>query len=73
MENHHDVFQEKGWIFSHNLAHKCCKTAGIQSKAKYRYKKKDGEEYVKFANEVQGNWNVGRPIQIIEEACRQEK
>ena len=36
-----DVFQETGWKFSHNLAHKCCKIAGIQSKArKYSYKKK---------------------------------
>ena len=27
-----EVFRETGWIFSHNLAHKCCKQAGIQSK-----------------------------------------
>ena len=61
-----DVFQETGWIFSHNLAHKCCKDAGIRSKArKYRYKKKDGEEHVKFANEVKGNWNATGPIQIV--------
>ena len=61
-----DVFQETGWIFSHNLAHKCCKDAGIRSKArKYRYKKKDGEEHVKFANEVKGNWNAAGPIQIV--------
>ncbi len=61
-----DVFQETGWIFSHNLAHKCCKDAGIRSKArKYRYKKKGGEEHVKFANEVKGNWNATGPIQIV--------
>ena len=61
-----DVFQETGWIFSHNLAHKCCKDAGIRSKArKYCYKKKDGEEHVKFANEVKGNWNAAGPIQIV--------
>ena len=61
-----DVFQATGWIFSHNLAHKCCKEAGIRSKArKYRCKKKDGEEHIKFANVVDGNWNAERPIQIV--------
>lgn len=29
----HDVFLKTGWVFSHNLAHKCCKAAGIHSKA----------------------------------------
>ena len=61
-----DVFQETGWIFSHNLAHKCCKEAGIRSKArKYRYKKKKGEEHIRFANIVDGNWNAERPMQIV--------
>ena len=60
-----DVFQETGWVFSHNLAHKCCKQAGIRSKArKYRYKK-PGEEHIKFPNEVKGNWNADKPIQIV--------
>ena len=61
-----DVFQATGWIFSHNLAHKCCKYAGIQSKArKYRHKKKDDEENVEFPNEVNGNWNATGPTQIV--------
>ena len=61
-----DVFQTTGWLFSHNLAHKCCKEAGIRSKArKYRYKKKEGEEHIKFTNVVDGNWNAERPIQIV--------
>ena len=61
-----DVFQATGWIFSHNLAHKCCKQAGIHSKArKYRYKKKEGEEHIQFPNEVNGNWNATEPIQIV--------
>ena len=60
------VFQSTGWVFSHNLAHKCCKEAGIHSKArKYRYKKKDAEENVEFPNEVNGNWNATGPIQIV--------
>ena len=61
----HDVFSETGWMFSHNLAHKCCKAAGIHSKArKYRYKK-SGEESVKFPNKVKGNWNATRPLEIV--------
>jgi len=61
-----DVFQETGWVFSHNLAHKCCKFAGIRSKArKYHYKKAAGEEHVKYANVVDGNWNAVRPLQIV--------
>ena len=39
------VHQETGWFFSHNLAHKCCKQAGIWSRARklYHYRK-PGEE-----------------------------
>ena len=38
------VFRETGWIFSHNLAHKCCKQAGIHSKARKHGKyRKPGE------------------------------
>lgn len=60
-----DVFQETGWVFSHHLAHQCCKAAGIRSKArKYRYKP-PGEESVKFPNEVQGHWNATAPLQIV--------
>ena len=34
-----NIFRNTGWVFSDNLAHKCCKEAGIHSKArKYRYK-----------------------------------
>lgn len=33
-----------GWIFSDNLAHKCCKATEIKSKAKkYRYRRPDAE------------------------------
>ena len=61
-----DVFQATGWLFSHNLAHKCCKEAGIRSKArKYRYQKKEGVEHIKFSNVVDGNWNAERQIQIV--------
>lgn len=60
-----DVFHATGWVFSDNLAHKCCKQAGIHSKArKYTYKA-PGEESTKFANEVRGHWNASRPVQIV--------
>ena len=61
----HNIFEETGWVFSHNLAHKCCKAAGIRSKArKYKYRK-PGEEHVKFENVVKGNWNAKAPLQIV--------
>ena len=60
-----DVFAETGWMFSHNLAHKCCKAAGIRSKArKYKYRE-PGEESVKFPNRVNGCWNAERPLEIV--------
>ena len=59
------VFKATGWVFSHNLAHKCCKQVGIRSKArKYTYKKA-GEEHIAFPNEVQGNWNATHPVEIV--------
>ena len=59
------VFEATGWVFSHNLAHKCCKQAGIRSQARKCPYKKPGEEHVKFPNEVKGNWNAKRPIEIV--------
>ena len=60
-----DVFSETGWVFSHNLAHKCCKAAGIRSKARKRRYQRPGEEHVLFANEVKGRWNATRPLQLV--------
>ena len=60
-----DVFQATGWVFSHHLAHQCCKAAGIRSKARtYRYQP-PGKESVKFPNEVRGCWNAAAPLQIV--------
>ena len=60
-----DVFHKTGWIFSDNLAHKCCKQAGIRSRArKYTYRK-PGDESAKFANIVRGHWNAARPLEIV--------
>ena len=60
-----DVFHETGWVFSHRLAHQCCKAAGIRSKArKYRYKH-PGEESIRFPNLVQGRWFATKPLEIV--------
>ena len=59
-----DVFAATGWVFSHNLVHKCCKAAGIRSRARKCYKK-PGEENVKFPNKIMGNWNASRPLEIV--------
>ena len=60
-----DVISQTGWVFSHNLAHKCCKNAGIRSKARKRRYQRPGEESVLFANEVRGRWNATEPLQLV--------
>ncbi len=60
------VFNETGWLFSHNLAHKCCKYAGIYSKARKHLKyKSSGEESIKFKNIVNGRWKVDAPLRLV--------
>ena len=54
------VRNETGWIFSDNLAHKCCKLAGIRSKTK-RGRKIAGRENIKFPNIIKGNWQATKP------------
>lgn len=54
-----------GWMFSDNLAHKCCKAAGIKSKArKYNRWNKPGEEHVYYDNITWG-WKAKRPLEKI--------
>lgn len=56
---------QTGWLFSDNLAHKCCKQAGIRSKARhYRYQR-PGAEHLVYPNKVNGNWNAKRPLELI--------
>ena len=59
------IRRETGWIFSDNLAHKCCKHVGIKSKAKHYKYHKAGEEHVLFSNKIRGNWNAKRPLEIV--------
>ena len=61
----YEVFKQTGWIFSHNLAHKCCKYAEIWSTARGKRYRKPGEESVRFENAVKGNWNATAPLQIV--------
>lgn len=51
--------------FSDNLIHKCCKFAGIKSKArKYKFKK-IGEEHLHYPNLVYNKWNASKPLEIV--------
>ena len=59
------VRNETGWLFSDNLAHKCCKFAGIKSRVKhYRWQSPKGESKV-FPNLVWNHWEVGEPLRLI--------
>lgn len=59
------IRNETGWIFSDNLAHKCCQAAGIRSKARtYRYHKA-GAESIRYPNLVKGNWNAKHPLELV--------
>jgi len=59
------IRRETGWIFSDQLAHRCCRFDGIKSKARhYRYRK-PGEEHITYPNRVKGQWNSSRPLEIV--------
>ncbi len=58
------IREETGWMFSDNLAHKCCKYAGIRSLARKTYHPTKGKEHIKYGNIVAGNWNANEPTQI---------
>lgn len=59
------IKRETGWIFSDNLAHKCCKEAGIKSYARHYKYRKTGEEHILFPNQIRGRWNATRPLEIV--------
>ena len=61
------VREETGWLFSDNLAHKCCKYAGIKAKVRhYNWKHPQlGQEHKRFPNLVKGRWKVDAPMKLI--------
>ena len=59
------IRKETGWVFSDNLAHKCCKTANIKSKGRKTYMYNKGKESIKFPNIINGKWNATRPTEIV--------
>lgn len=59
------VRQETGWVFSDNLAHKCCKAAGIHSAARRPVYHRPGQENIVYGNLVNGNWNASRPLELV--------
>lgn len=61
----HSVRQATGWVFSDNLAHKCCKAAGICSLARRRKYHKPGAEHIRYPNRVNGKWNAKRPLELV--------
>lgn len=62
----HLIRKNTGWMFSDNLAHKCCKNAAIRSTARKKYKYcKPGHENVRFKNIFSGKWNAKEPLQIV--------
>lgn len=56
-----NIFNNTGWVFSDNLAHKCCKAAGIRSKSRKCRYRPPGEESIKYENLVKGHWNAKAP------------
>jgi putative transposase len=59
------VRKETGWLFSDNLAHKCCKWNRIRSKAKHYKYRNTGGEHVLYPNLVRNNWKVSRPMELV--------
>ena len=59
------VRRETGLIFSDNLAHKCCKYAGIRAHVNhYRWKKPKDESKI-FPNLVACKWNAKQPLELV--------
>jgi len=61
------VRQETGWLFSDNLAHKCCKYAGIRAKVShYNWRRpQKGQEHWRCPNRIRGQWNAKRPMELV--------
>ena len=56
---------DTGLVLSDPYAHKCCKTAGIKSKAKHYKYKKPGDPYRVFPNLLLAELKIDGPLQCI--------
>ena len=56
---------DTGLVLSDPYAHKCCKTAGIKSKAKHYKYKKSGNPYRVFPNLLLSEMQIDGPLQCI--------
>ena len=56
---------DTGLVLSDPYAHKCCKTAGIKSKAKHYKYKKPGDPYRVFPNLLLSELQIDGPLQCI--------
>lgn len=56
---------DTGKVMSDPYAHKCCKTAGVKSKAKHYKYRKPGEPFRVFPNLLMTELNIDGPLQCI--------
>ena len=56
---------DTGLVLSDPYAHRCCKTAGIKSKAKHYKYKKPGDPYRVFPNLLLSEMQINGPLQCI--------
>lgn len=56
---------DTGLVLSDAYAHKCCKTAGIKSKAKHYKYKKPGDPFRIFPNLLLSEVQIDRPLQCV--------
>ena len=56
---------DTGWILSDPYAHKCCKMAGIKSKAKHYKYKKPGDPYRIYPNPLTAEMVIAGPLECI--------
>jgi transposase InsO family protein len=62
----HKIRGSTGWIFSDNLAHKCCKHSDIHSAIRNTYKyRKPGQDHIRYPNTVLGRWEATKPLEIV--------
>lgn len=61
----HKIRLDLGIFMSDQYAHKCCKIAGIKSKARHNRYKRPGNEGKTYPNLILSNMNINRPLEVI--------